>query len=82
MESKVQDLKQENIKLVKQIAEKKESMNSFDDKLAPWLIEKNYYLQVLENISKVVEIEPSLEGIKKILDADPEELDKIMKNKS
>lgn len=72
MEEKIQFFKAENLRLAKQIAEKKRSLSSFDDKLAPWLIEKNYYLQVLENISKVVEIEPKLKEIQEILDAEPE----------
>lgn len=77
----VHDLKEENRKLEKQIAEKKESLSSFNDKLAPYLIEKNYYLQVLENISKVVELEPNLKEIQNILDANPEQLEEIMNNK-
>lgn len=82
MEEKIQDLKEENVQLQKQIQEKKDSLNSFNDKLAPYLIEKNYYLQVLENISKVVDIEPSLSEIQKILNANPNQLDEIMNNKA
>ena len=77
----INGLKDESVKLADQISQKRDSMSKFDDKFAALLIERNFYLRILRNLSEVCEREPDLAKIEAYLDATPEELEKLMKPK-
>ncbi|OHT12811.1 hypothetical protein TRFO_17284 [Tritrichomonas foetus] len=75
----IDHLKDDSVKLFDQIVIKKESMSKFDDKLAALLVERNWYLRVLENLAEVAEREPELSRIQSYLEATPEELIELQK---
>lgn len=77
----MQNFFEEDEEIEKQIGEKQSNLTQFDDKLAALMIERNYYLRVLQNLSKVVERVPALEQIGKLIQASPQELQSMKQQK-
>ena len=68
-------LLEENLSLIQNIEESKQRNIMLDKTYAILMMEQNYYLHILENISQVVKMEPKLCGVTSILYATPEELE-------
>lgn len=75
IQARIDRLRAENELISKQINDLKGKEGKFDATLAARLIEREWYLKVLENISTVTENEPKLEKVKEILNLRPEELE-------